>query len=94
LLLDRQKRAAWIAPVEEARAHLQAQWPATDEHPLAGMTEDQAASGAGLEWPLWTEAPGEVSVSPMEVQARMATQHRRMEDLARWLDLMTNSRPG
>jgi hypothetical protein len=80
LILDRDKLEIMIAPVKEARAFLEAQWP---PQPTIRMSKEEylAMVSQALKK---VKQPDEIDIE--EIQRRIKEQYALVEDMQRWLD--------
>ena len=81
LLLDREQNRASIAPLHEARAFLEEQWP-----PAPTLTPEQEAE-VERQVQLLIEEWRQQTVDMGEVQRRMDEQRGRVKRMLSWLDM-------
>jgi hypothetical protein len=86
LVIDRQARSAFLAPVREARRVLHEQWPA--EEPVALGEADWHALLARLD----EEFRSRPMPTNEEIEARMVEQRRLEEEMVSWLDATPQAR--
>ena len=80
LILDRNKLKIMIAPVKEARAFLEAQWPPRQTIRMSKEEYLEMVSQAlrGI------KQPDDIDIE--EMQRRIEEQYTQIEDMQRWLD--------
>lgn len=86
VLIDRQARRAFVAPVAEARQILHSQWPAVEP---AVLSQEEWATPLGR---LREEFASRPMPTTAEIKARMLEQRRLEEEMVRWLDATPQAR--